>query len=129
MKKISVGVPMYNEEIIAEESYKRITKNMKELEEYDYEIIIVNDGSTDKTKKILENISKKDKKIKIINFSRNFGHQAAITAGLKYTSGDAVVIMDADMQDPPELIKDMIKLWQEGHDVIYAVRKEMGNQY
>jgi len=85
--------------------------------------VFVNDGSKDKTLEILEKIAKQDKNVKIISFARNFGHQAAVTAGIKYVTGDAVVIIDADLQDPPELIPDMLKLWEEGHEVIYGKRK------
>lgn len=124
MKKISVVIPMYFEEEVADECYKRTKKVLGDLSKYDYEIIFVNDGSKDKTLEILERIAKKDKKVKVISFSRNFGHQAAVTAGLKYTTGDAVVIMDADMQDPPEVIIEMVKLWEDGNEVIYAKRKK-----
>lgn len=123
MKKISLVVPMYNEQEVVNESYKKITAVLKELKNYEYEIIIVDDGSKDNTLSIVEEIAQKDEKLKIISFSRNFGHQAAVTAGLKETIGDAVVIIDADMQDPPELIKDMVLLWEEGNDVVYAVRR------
>ena len=123
MKKISVVIPMYFEEEVAEECYKRTENVLKKLKEYDYEIIFVNDGSKDKTLEILENIAKNNLKVKVLSLSRNFGHQAAVTAGLKYTTGDAIVIMDADMQDPPEVIEKMIKLWEQGNEVIYAKRK------
>ena len=124
MKKISVVIPMYYEEEVANECYNRMKKNLNELSQYDYEIIFVNDGSKDKTLEILQDIAKQDKKVKIVSFSRNFGHQAAVTAGLKYITGDCGIIIDADMQDPPEVIKDMIKLWEEGKEVIYAKRKK-----
>ena len=124
MKKISVVIPMYFEEEVAKECYTRTKKVLIGLEKYEHEIIFVNDGSKDKTLEILEKIAKKDKNVKIISFSRNFGHQAAVTAGLKYTTGDAVAIMDADMQDPPEVIAEMVKLWENGNEVIYAKRKE-----
>ena len=124
MKKISLVIPMYYEEQVAEECYKRVSKMLKGLKDYDYEIIFVNDGSKDKTLPILEKIADKDKKVKIVSFSRNFGHQAAVTAGLKYVTGDAVVIMDADLQDPPELVPDMLKKWEEGYEVIYGKRKK-----
>ena len=124
MKKISIVVPMYNEEEMAVICYERISKVLKELDNYESEIIIVNDGSKDKTLQIIEELAQKDSKLKVISFSRNFGHQAAVTAGLKETKGDAIVIIDADMQDPPELIKDMISLWEQGNDVIYAVREK-----
>ncbi len=123
MKKVSIVIPMYYEEEIAQECYKRVVNNLKKLQEYEYEIIFVNDGSKDKTLAILEEIAKIDKQVKIISFSRNFGHQCAVTAGLKYVTGDAIVIMDADLQDPPELIPDMLKLWEEGNEIIYGKRK------
>lgn len=124
MKKISVVIPMYYEELVAEECYKRVKDVLIKMKnEYTYEIIFINDGSKDKTFSILEEISLKDENVKIISFSRNFGHQAAVTAGLKYTSGDAILIMDADLQDPPELLPDMIKFWEQGYKVIYGKRK------
>ena len=123
MKKISLVIPMYYEEQVAEECYKRVTKVLKEIKNYEYEVIFVNDGSKDKTLEILENIAKEDKNIKVVSFSRNFGHQAAVTAGLKYVTGDAIVIMDADLQDPPELIPDMLRYWEDGYEVIYGKRK------
>lgn len=123
MKKISLVIPMYYEEEMAQECYERVVSNLKKLQEYEYEIIFVNDGSKDKTLAILEEIAKIDKQVKIISFSRNFGHQCAVTAGLKYVTGDAIVIMDADLQDPPELIPDMLKLWEEGNEIIYGKRK------
>ena len=122
-KKISLVIPMYYEEKVAEECYKRVKDNLQKLKDYNHEIIFVNDGSTDKTLEILTNIAEKDKNVKVISFSRNFGHQAAVTAGLQYVTGDAIVIMDADLQDPPELIPDMIKLWEDGNEVIYGKRK------
>lgn len=123
MKKISVVIPMYYEEEVAEECYKRMTGVLKGIENYEYEIIFVNDGSKDKTLPILEEIASKDKNIKVISFARNFGHQCAVTAGLQYVTGDAIVIIDADLQDPPELIPEMLKLWEEGNEVIYGKRK------
>ena len=123
MKKISVIVPMYNEEEVVDICYKRLTNVLENLENYEYEIIFINDGSIDKTLKKLETIANKDEKSKVVSFSRNFGHQAAIVAGLKKTLGDAIVIIDADMQDPPELINDMISLWENGNDIVYAKRK------
>jgi len=119
--KISVVVPMYYEEEVANECNKRL---VGALSSYDYEILYVNDGSTDKTLPILKEIAKENDNIRIISFSRNFGHQAAVSAGVRHAVGDCVVIIDADLQDPPELIPDMIKLWQEGFDVVYAKRKK-----
>ena len=124
MKKLSIVIPMYYEEEVAEECYNRMTKVCNSIQNYEYEIIFVNDGSQDKTLSILETIAKKDKNVKIISFSRNFGHQCAVTAGLKYVTGDAIVIIDADLQDPPELIPEMLKLWEQGNEVIYGKRKK-----
>lgn len=123
MKKVSLVVPMYYEEKVVNECYKRLTEVLQSLENYDYEIIFVNDGSKDRTLELLEEIAANDNKIKILSFARNFGHQCAVTAGLKHVSGDAIVIIDADLQDPPELIPDMLKLWEEGNQVIYGKRK------
>ena len=123
MKKVSLVIPMYFEELVAEECYNRVVNVLKNLINYEYEIVFVNDGSKDKTLEILEKIAENDKNVKVISFSRNFGHQAAVTAGLKETTGDAVVIIDADMQDPPELIPEMLKLWEAGNEVIYGQRK------
>ena len=123
MKKISIVIPVYNEEEVVEQCYKKITETMQSLTEYQYELIFINDGSKDKTLLIIEKKAYIDKHIKIISFARNFGHQAAVTAGLKYVTGDAIVIIDADLQDPPELIPEMLKLWEDGNEVIYGKRK------
>ena len=123
MKKISVVIPMYYEEEVAQECYNRMSAVLKGIEGYEYEIVFVNDGSKDKTLEILEEIAEKDKNVKVLSFARNFGHQCAVTAGLQYVTGDAIVIIDADLQDPPELIPDMLKLWEEGNEVIYGKRK------
>ena len=123
MKKISVIVPMYFEEAVVSECYSRLKEVLINLKKYEYEIIFVDDGSRDQTLTILEKIALANKNVKIISFSRNFGHQAAVGAGLRYSTGDAVIIIDADLQDPPELIPQMIELWENGNDVIYAKRK------
>lgn len=123
MSKISVVVPMYYEEEVANECYNRLNKVLTSIPNYEHEIIFINDGSKDKTLSILEEIANQDNNVKIISFSRNFGHQCAVTAGLKYTTGDAIVIIDADLQDPPELIPEMLKLWEQGYEVIYGKRK------
>lgn len=125
MKKlISVVVPMYFEEKVVNECYKRLTEVMSSFENYNYEIIFVNDGSTDGTLPALKEFAKEDKNIKIIDFARNFGHQIAVTAGIKEAKGDAVVVIDADLQDPPELIIQMVENWENGYDVVYAKRKK-----
>ena len=122
-KKISLIIPMYYEEEVVEQCYNRVKTVLDGLDNYDYEIICINDGSKDKTLEILERLAKNDDKLKVISFSRNFGHQAAVTAGLRNVTGDAIVIIDADLQDPPELIPDMLKLWEQGNEVIYGKRK------
>lgn len=125
MKKISLVIPMYYEEEVAYKCYERVSNVLKNINyKYDYEIIFINDGSKDKTLEILEKIAEEDKKVKIISFSRNFGHQAAVTAGLKEVNGDAIIIIDADLQDPPELIPEMMELWEQGNEVIYGKRKK-----
>lgn len=123
MKKVSLVIPMYYEEEVANECYNRVTKVLSSLQDYAYEIVFINDGSKDKTLEILEEIARKDTNVKIISFARNFGHQCAVTAGLQYVTGNAIVIIDADLQDPPELIPDMLKLWENGNEVIYGKRK------
>lgn len=120
---ISIVVPMYYEEKVADECYKRLKKVMVD-NNINYEFIFVNDGSKDRTFEILSKIAEQDKNTKIISFSRNFGHQIAVTAGVDKAKGDAVVVIDADLQDPPELIPKMIDLWSEGYKVVYAKRKK-----
>jgi len=117
----SVVIPVYNEEEVVNECYSRIKSVMDSTNE-SYEIIFVNDGSRDKTCEIVNKICEQDKNVKLIDFSRNFGHQLAITAGMNYSTGDAVVVIDADLQDPPEVILDMIKKWREGYQVVYGKR-------
>jgi glycosyltransferase involved in cell wall biosynthesis len=117
----SIVVPMYNEEIVIDESYKRL-KNVMDSTKENYEILFVNDGSTDKTINKIEKICENDEKIKLINFSRNFGHQAAITAGMDLALGEAIVVIDGDLQDPPEVILNMIEKWKEGYEVVYGKR-------
>lgn len=130
-KKIrySIVVPVYNEELLIRESYKRLKEVMDSLNET-YEIIFINDGSKDSSILILKDICSKDKTIKTINFSRNFGHQIAITAGMDYATGDAIVVIDADLQDPPQVILEMIKKWKEGYEVVYGKRiKRIGDSF
>ena len=121
-KKVTLVIPMYYEEKVVQECYKRVKSNLEKLTNYEHEIIFVNDGSKDKTLELLKKIAENDKCVKIISFSRNFGHQAAVTAGLQYVTGDAIVIMDADLQDPPEVILQLIKKYEEGYDVVNAKR-------
>jgi polyisoprenyl-phosphate glycosyltransferase len=120
---ISIVVPMYFEEEVAQECYNRITAVMNS-NHYNYELVFVNDGSTDRTLEILEQLAMNDNRTKVISFARNFGHQIAVTAGIDYAKGDAIVIIDADLQDPPEVIPELVNKWLEGFDVVYAKRKK-----
>lgn len=124
MKKISAIIPMYNEEKVVKECYKRMTSVLTNLNDYDYEIVFIDDGSKDQTFNLLQEIAVLDTKVKIISFTRNFGHQSAVIAGLKVVDGECAIIIDADLQDPPELIPDMIKLWEDGNKIIYGKRKK-----
>ena len=117
----SVIVPLYNEEAVVQDSYKRIREVMDTTGE-SYEIIFINDGSKDSTYQKVREILKKDKNVKLISFSRNFGHQSAITAGMDYCTGQAVIVIDADLQDPPEVMLKMIEKWKEGYEVVYGKR-------
>ncbi|MCY8495990.1 glycosyltransferase family 2 protein [Bacillus atrophaeus] len=117
----SIVVPVYNEELVIQETYQRLKEVMDRTKE-NYELLFVNDGSRDRSVEILREHSLIDPRVKVIDFSRNFGHQIAITAGMDYAQGNAIVVIDADLQDPLELILDMIEKWKEGYNVVYAVR-------
>ena len=122
-KRLSLIVPVYYEEEVLPLAYPRMKAAMEKTG-YDFEIIFVNDGSRDGTMKILRGIAKADRRVKVLSFSRNFGHQLAVTAGMDQAAGDALIIIDADLQDPPELIPDMVKLWEQGADIVYGQRKK-----
>ncbi|ODP30439.1 Dolichyl-phosphate beta-D-mannosyltransferase [Paenibacillus nuruki] len=121
--RYSIVVPVYNEEAVVLECYRRLTEVMQQTHE-SYELIFVNDGSRDQTASIVNQLCASDASVKWIDFSRNFGHQIAITAGMDHAQGEAIVVIDADLQDPPELILQMIEKWKEGFDVVYATRAE-----
>ncbi|KIL36840.1 glycosyltransferase [Cohnella kolymensis] len=120
---LSVVVPMYNEEEVIEITYRRLTAVLETFDET-YEIVFVNDGSRDRTSAIVRRFCEQDSRVKLVEFSRNFGHQIAVTAGMDYAAGRAVVLIDADLQDPPELIIEMVARWREGFDVVYGRRVE-----
>lgn len=123
MKKISIIVPAYNEEESLPFLYERLTKLIDSIENYKFEVLFINDGSKDKTLELIKEIREKDKRYCYVNLSRNFGKEIAMMAGLDYAKGDAVIFIDADLQDPPELIPELIKYWEEGYDDVYAKRK------
>ncbi|MCU6710434.1 glycosyltransferase family 2 protein [Paenibacillus sp. J5C_2022] len=117
----SIIVPMYNEEAVIEHTYERLKEVMGRTGE-SYELLFVNDGSKDRTVELVRMICEFDLHVRLIDFSRNFGHQIAITAGMDHAQGEAIVIIDADLQDPPEVILDMIAKWKEGYEVVYGQR-------
>lgn len=121
---LSIIIPVYNEESNIDPLLKRLLPIAKE---YDYEIIFVSDGSKDNTDKFIKQSAKKNNRIKLISFTRNFGHQMALTAGYEVSKGNCVISMDADLQDPPEIIKMMIARWQKGAKIVYAKRDEERN--
>ena len=122
-KLVTILVPAYNEQEVLHLLYDRLEKLMNENTNYDFEVLLGNDGSKDKNFEIMQELREKDKRFCYLNLSRNFGKETAMIAGLDYCKGDAVVIIDADLQDPPELIPEMIKYWEEGYDDVYAKRK------
>lgn len=123
MKKISILIPAYNEAPVLEKLFTRLGNLANDNKDYDFEFLFVNDGSRDKTLEIIKEYADKDERVSYVNFSRNFGKEIAMIAGLDHVTGDATVIIDADLQDPPELIPEMIKYWEEGYDDVYAKRK------
>jgi dolichol-phosphate mannosyltransferase len=119
----SIVVPVYNEVEVLPELYERMSEVMDSLGET-WEFVMVDDGSTDGSTQVIWDLAEKDERVQPIIFARNFGHMIAVTAGLDYSRGEAVVLMDADLQDPPEVIPDLVKRWREGYEVVYAVRAE-----
>ena len=122
MKKITVIIPAYNEEESLPPLYERLEKLMRSMDHYEFEILFVNDGSKDNTINLIKEYREKDNRICYVDFSRNFGKEIAMIAGLDYATGDCVIFMDADLQDPPELIPELVKYWEEGYDDVYAKR-------
>lgn len=119
---ISVVVPVLNEQEVLKEFYTRLSSTLNKIDN-NYEIIFIDDGSTDNSLRILEDLNGKHSNVKIVSFSRNFGHQIAISAGLEYSKGKATIVMDADLQDPPEVIVKLSEKWKEGYKVVYGIRK------
>jgi len=122
-KLVTILVPAYNEQEVLNLLYDRLETLMDSQSTYNFEILFVNDGSKDDTLKIIQELRKNDNRVCYLNLSRNFGKETAMIAGLDYSKGDCVIIIDADLQDPPELIPEMLKYWEEGYDDVYAKRK------
>src|SRR6195256_2222626 len=120
-KLLIIVAPVYDEEELIE---KFVARACAAAADYEFELVLVNDGSSDATPELLDRIAAEDRRVRVIHLSRNFGHQAALTAGLEHAIGDVVAMIDADLQDPPELIQDMIAQWSQGADVVYAVRNQ-----
>ena len=120
---LSIVIPCYNEEEVIKTTHARLTCVLEKITA-DFELIYVDDGSRDSTAQLLCQLQKSDSRVRVILLSRNFGHQMATTAGIEYSIGDGVVLIDADLQDPPELIQDMVEKWSQGYDVVYGVRSE-----
>jgi dolichol-phosphate mannosyltransferase len=118
---LSIVAPVYDEQELVEEF---VSRACAAAADYEFELVIVNDGSRDATPELLDRIAAADPRVRVIHLSRNFGHQAALTAGLEHAVGDVVAMIDADLQDPPELIPDMVARWSQGADVVYAVRRQ-----
>jgi polyisoprenyl-phosphate glycosyltransferase len=118
---LSVVAPVYNEQELIEAFVQRV---IAAIADYDFELVLVNDGSSDSTPQRLDRIAERDPRVRVVHLSRNFGHQAALTAGLEHAVGDVVAMIDADLQDPPEVIPEMVERWSQGADVVYAVRRE-----
>ena len=121
---ISVVVPCYNEEESIAETHRRLGSLAADRPGERFEFVFVNDGSRDQTLELLRGIAASDDRVRVVSFARNFGHQLAVTAGVDHARGDAVVLIDADLQDPPEVIEDMIDRWKEGYEVVYGVRTD-----
>ena len=128
MKKISIIIPAYNEEDSLPFLYERLEKMINANSNYEFEILFVNDGSKDNTLNLIKEYREKDSRISYVDFSRNFGKEIGMIAGLDYATGDAVIFMDADLQDPPELIPEMIKYWEKGYDDVYAQRRSRAGE-
>lgn len=128
MKKVSILIPCYNEEASLPLLYPELIKLMDKKKEYEWEILFINDGSKDNTINIIKELRKNDKRICYVDLSRNFGKENAMLAGFDYVTGNCMIIMDADLQDPPTLIPDMLKYWEEGYEDIYAKRHNRGKE-
>jgi polyisoprenyl-phosphate glycosyltransferase len=122
-QRYSFVIPIYNEEETLPELERRVRGVLEQLDG-DAEVILVDDGSTDRSAELLDDLNRRDPRFKVVRFTRNFGHQVAVTAGIDFATGEAAIVMDADLQDPPELALDMIARWNEGYEIVYGVRSD-----
>lgn len=128
--ELSLVIPIFNEEAIIDELERRLVALLANVESVgdSWEVVLVNDGSRDRSLELLRGLGARDPRFKILSFSRNFGHQMAITAGVDRASGEAVIVMDADLQDPPEVVREMVAKWRQGYDVVYGVRRSRAGE-
>ena len=120
--KISWVIPCFNEELVIRETFKRISNVNESLDQYLWEIVFIDDGSNDNTNLIIKNLVNNNNDVVLISLSKNYGHQTAVQAGLDYVDSNAVIIIDSDLQDPPEIAIDMVNKWMEGYSVVYGLR-------
>lgn len=128
MKKVTLLIPVYNEEAMLPTLYQRLIELINRNGTYAWEILFINDGSSDRTLDVIRQLRQTDSRVNFVNLSRNFGKEIAMLAGFDYTTGDCCVVMDADLQDPPELVDQMLQYWEEGYDDIYAKRRNRGEE-
>lgn len=129
MKKlVSIIVPAYNEEESLPFFHETICEVLRSLSDYNWEVLYINDGSSDNTQHIIQNLSEKDKRVAFVELSRNFGKESAMLAGFDYMRGDCAIVIDADLQDPPILMKDMLEYWEQGYEDVYAKRRSRGKE-
>jgi dolichol-phosphate mannosyltransferase len=128
--ELSLVIPIFNEEAIIDELERRLLALLANVESVgeSWEVVLVNDGSRDRSLELLRGLAARDARFKVLSFSRNFGHQMAITAGVDRASGKAVIVMDADLQDPPEVVREMVAKWRQGYDVVYGVRRSRAGE-
>lgn len=125
---VSILVPCYNEEAVLHEFYRRTVQVIDDMPQYDFQFMFINDGSKDRTLDIMRELHEKDGRVSYVNLSRNFGKEIAMIAGIDYLTGDAAIIMDADLQDPPELIPEMISWWEKGYQDVSAKRRSRAGE-
>ena len=128
MKKVTLLIPVYNEEAMLPTLYQRLIELINRNSAYEWEILFINDGSSDRTLEVIRRLRQTDSRVNFVNLSRNFGKEIAMLAGFDYATGDCCVVMDADLQDPPELVDQMLQYWEEGYDDIYAKRRNRGEE-